>query len=383
MARARYYHILRFLHFADNNRNGVDRTDDRLWKIQDLFEIIRTNFAKFYNPSEYLAVDDVIVKFKGRIVFKQYILKKSKRFGIKIFKLCDSTGNTYDRNVYVGKDRQRVAQHLTATHNTVANLTRGVEGFGHKQYMDNFFSSPDLYDNLAQKKIFCCGTVRLHRKGMPKDLKPKTLRLKHGDIQVRTRGDLMAVVWKDKREVCLLTNIHDPPREGNYRDEHGNVIKLAIVADYNRHMEHVDNLDRLANSYTASHQTWKWTKKLFFHPLDLAIVNSYILLSSCGGKKIPHRDFRFTLIRQMLAQSGHEPRPSMPVGRPAPASANIGRLDTCHNKHWPGRNTKQQRCRVCSARGVTQTVLFKCVKCDVVLYVDRSCFEDYHTKNHL
>ena len=33
MARARYYHILRFLHFMDNNRNGVDRIDDRLWKI--------------------------------------------------------------------------------------------------------------------------------------------------------------------------------------------------------------------------------------------------------------------------------------------------------------------------------------------------------------
>jgi len=104
----------------------------------------------------------------------------------------------------------------------VANLTRGVAGFGHKLYMDNFYSSPDLYDDLAQKKIFCCGMVRLHRKGMPKDLKPKILRLKRGDIRVRTRSDLMAVVWKDKRDICLLTNIHDPPREGNYHDEHGN-----------------------------------------------------------------------------------------------------------------------------------------------------------------
>ena len=120
-------------------------------------------------------------------------------------------------NVYLGKDRQKVAQHLTARRNTVANLTRGVEGFGHKLYMDNFFSSPDLHDDLAHKKIFCCGTVRLHRKGMPKDLKPKTLRLKCGDIGVRTRGDTMAVVWKDKRDECFLTNIHDPPREGNYR----------------------------------------------------------------------------------------------------------------------------------------------------------------------
>ena len=145
-----------------------------------------------------------------------------------------------------------MAQHLTATHNTVANLTRGVEGFGHKLYMDNFFPSPDLYDDLARKKIFCCGTVRLHRKGMPKDLKPKTPRLKRGDIRARTRGDLTAVVWKYKRDVCLLTNIHDLPREGNYRDEHGNAIKPAIVADYNRHMGHADNSDSWDNSYTVS-----------------------------------------------------------------------------------------------------------------------------------
>jgi len=142
---------------------------------------------------------------------------------------------------------------------------------------------------------------------MPKDLKSKTLRLKNGDIRVRTRGDLMAVVWKDKRAVCLLTNNHDPPREGNYSYEHGNAIKAAIVVDYICHMGHVDNLDRMANSDTASRRTWKWTKELFFHLLDLAIVNSYILLSSCGGEKISHRDFRLTLIREMLARSEHEP----------------------------------------------------------------------------
>jgi len=142
MARDRYYHILRFLQFTDNNRNGVDRTDHRLWKIQDLFEIIRMNFSKFYNPSEYLTVDEIIVKFKGRIVFKQYIPKKCKCFGIKMFKLCDSTGYTYDMNVSLSKDRQRMAQHLTATHNAVANLTRNAEGFGHKLYMDNFFFLP-------------------------------------------------------------------------------------------------------------------------------------------------------------------------------------------------------------------------------------------------
>ena len=92
----------------DNNRT-VD-SHDRLWKIRDLFEILRTNFAKFYNPSEHLVVGEVIVKFKGRVIFKQYIPKKCKRFGIKLYKLCDSNGYTYDMDVYLGKDR---GQHNT------------------------------------------------------------------------------------------------------------------------------------------------------------------------------------------------------------------------------------------------------------------------------
>jgi len=56
-------------------------------------------YAKFYNPSEHLAVDKEILKFKGRVVFRQYIPKKRKHFGIKIYKLCDESGYTYDMSV--------------------------------------------------------------------------------------------------------------------------------------------------------------------------------------------------------------------------------------------------------------------------------------------
>jgi len=69
-----------------------------------------------------------------------------------MLKLCDSTGYTYDMNVYIGKDRQREEQHLTATHSTVTSLTKWVVGLWHKLYMASFFSTPDLYDDLAQKK---------------------------------------------------------------------------------------------------------------------------------------------------------------------------------------------------------------------------------------
>jgi hypothetical protein len=121
------------------------------------------------------------------------------------------------------------------------------------------------------------------------------------------------------------------------------------------------------------------TQPAIKHGSEQKIAYSYILLSSCGGKKISHRDFRLTLIREMLAGAGHEPRPSMPVGRPAQSSTNIGRLDTCHNKHWPGRSQTKRRCRVCSSGGVKRSVIYKCVECDVGLCVDRECFQNYHT----
>jgi len=193
--------------------------------------------------------------------------------------------------VYLGKYRQRTAQHLTATHATVTELTRKVEGCGHKLYMDNFFSSPALFDDLAKKQIYCCGTVRANRRGMPQHLAPKTTKLKRGDIRVKTRADLMAIVWRDKRDIYMLMNIHNAPAEGNFCNGGGKAIKPQIVMEYNHHMGYVDKGYRMANSYSISCRTFKWTKKLFFHLLDLAILNSCILHSSCQGKRISHRHF--------------------------------------------------------------------------------------------
>ena len=56
-----------------------------------------------YSLTEHLAVDEMFVLYKGRVVFLQYIPKKHKRFGIKIDKLCDSLGYTYDMSVYLCK----------------------------------------------------------------------------------------------------------------------------------------------------------------------------------------------------------------------------------------------------------------------------------------
>jgi hypothetical protein len=64
--------------------------------------------------------------------------------------------------VYLEKDRTCTTDTIIATYTTVAGLMRRVENVGHMLYMDNFFSSSDLFNDLHSRKINCCGTVRLN-----------------------------------------------------------------------------------------------------------------------------------------------------------------------------------------------------------------------------
>jgi len=47
----------------------MGENSDRLQKMQNLFEIINKSFLKFYSSYEHLAVDEIIVLFKGRVIF--------------------------------------------------------------------------------------------------------------------------------------------------------------------------------------------------------------------------------------------------------------------------------------------------------------------------
>ena len=154
MTQERFVHILHFLHFADNSQRPNEGEEyDQLWKLTTIFDTVNEVYTKFYNPLEYLAVDELIVKFKGRVIFRQYIPKKRKRFGIKIYKLCDESGYTYDMSVYLGRDSHSATDDMTATHATVRHLTCRVEGLGYKIFMDYFFSCPRLFDDLDRYKI--------------------------------------------------------------------------------------------------------------------------------------------------------------------------------------------------------------------------------------
>jgi len=143
---------------------------------------------------------------------------------------------TYDKRVYLGRHSHSATDNMTATHTTIRHLTCSDGSLGHKIFMDNFFSSPRLFDDLGRHEINSCGTVKSNRKDMPHDFWPKQMKLKRGEVRVRTRVGLTALVCTDTREVYILTNMDPPPAEGNFCDNSNCPVKPHIVKWYNRHM---------------------------------------------------------------------------------------------------------------------------------------------------
>ena len=75
MSRKRFQLLQRFLHFPNNqdpqyNLNYPDR--DGLFKIRTLMGMVRQKFNSVYYPPENLTVDESLVLYKGRLVFKQF-----------------------------------------------------------------------------------------------------------------------------------------------------------------------------------------------------------------------------------------------------------------------------------------------------------------------
>ena len=65
MTRDRFLNTLRFLHFSDNSQRPDEGEEyDWLWKLGT--DKLNKAYAKFYNPLEHLAVDEVIVKIQGQ-----------------------------------------------------------------------------------------------------------------------------------------------------------------------------------------------------------------------------------------------------------------------------------------------------------------------------
>ena len=70
-------------------------------------------------------------------------------------------------------------------------------------------------------------------------------------------------------------------------------------------------------------------------PFSIATIFIHV-----GVRKF-HRDFRYTLVKNMLAHAGPEHRVPRPLGRPPNVESHVARLKVCGSKQWPIRSETQ------------------------------------------
>jgi hypothetical protein len=100
MSRDRFLLLLKFWHFSDDS---TSTQVDKLNKIRVVYEMILQQFKKILLPGKVLVIDESMVPWRGRLRFRQFIKKKSYRYGVKLYKLCTPEGYTFNIIIYTGK----------------------------------------------------------------------------------------------------------------------------------------------------------------------------------------------------------------------------------------------------------------------------------------
>lgn len=270
----RYLLLRRLLHFDDNsNSNG----NDKLSKIRTVVETLRRKYRSLLQPYQNLVIDESLMLWKGRLSFRQYLPNKRKRFGVKLFVLCDcQTGIILDFIIYTGKGTNVGCEDdkdSGLSSKVVKTLMEPYLNNNHTIFMDNWYSSPDLFSWLDENNTGACGTVNPKRKNLPCLAK----KMKPGDVSVRNKGNMITVKWCDKRPVTVLSTVDKHSMVSVDTRSHKGVLKPKCVLNYNSNMGSVDKSDMMISYNDSTRKGQKWYIKLFFHLLDLSVLNAYYL----------------------------------------------------------------------------------------------------------
>ena len=141
----------------------------------------------------------------------------------------------------------------------------------------------------------------------------KVMKLKKGDVVFRSCDEgLIAIIWKDKNDVRILSTMHTSGMKDTGKSERNGDprLKPQCVQTYNGGTGGMDASDQMTATYRFVKKYVKWYKKLFFYLLDIIVLDSFYFYKVVGGSE------RFLELRkhlpQELVQSGMNDIPTYP-----------------------------------------------------------------------
>ncbi|CAG8793134.1 24728_t:CDS:2, partial [Cetraspora pellucida] len=303
MSLFRFQQIKHFLHLSDCTKLSSNWFE----KVEPLVSHIKNISKQLYLPASNLSLDKMIARFSGHSAHTFRIKNKPTPKGYKILSLCDSGyAYTFMFLSRIMLSSIELIPNLNKTGSEVYHLVKQLpQEYAFNIYMDNFFSSINLYQFLREKGFGACGTWD-HLIGVVVD-------------------DVLSFLWIDNSPVTMLTTIHkidgqDSKIKKNHRkpyeastnyknirsvfgDEVRKVIPILVaVDDYNHYMGRVDIADQLRSYYSTQLTIFRVWVPLFFWLLDTAIINSYLICKKLNIAE-EHKAFRFALIRDLIKDS--------------------------------------------------------------------------------
>lgn len=376
-------HLSSLAEDAANEKKRGTAAFDRLCKIKPLYEEMRAACKRNYHPSQEIAIHERM--FGSKASANPCTKNKPVCQGYKLFVLVDSkNGYTWDFFVHDGKFQGKRGKGLS--YESVMELTNAqLLGTGYKLFVDSFYTSATLFSDLLEKKVWACG-MTTNRTGFPKT-KANSLDIKspRGSIRWIREDSLLFLQWRDSKDIFMCSTLHSAHGEDTLR----RVVKGAdgyltlkdipvppAVKEYNQSMGGV-NLYALMEYYKVLHKTRKWYKTFFYHFMDIAIVNAFLLhkdiTKAKGQVPMNQKAFRETLAEELAEVGSHST--ARPVPSPAPHNAHHRPVHISGNS-----TTGRLKCRQCHAK-----TPLKCSSCDVPLCFipGRDCYNEWHVANNL
>lgn len=321
--------------------------------------------------------------------------EKPVKFGIKLWVLADtSTGYTLKFFVYLGKKRTEIYNMSKGlAYEVVTRLTQGLFSQGYRLFIDSFYTTLNLVKDLYKEKVYVIGAMKKNSSAMPPCFKGVDEWEKiagRGDFRWHREDKFVIVQWKDCKVVTIISPIHQGSKlttcqrtfQGRTGWKKQCVKQPECIHAYNEGMFGVDKSNQYLSKYSCSLKCkFHWWKVLFFHCLDIMIVNSYIIFQEFRSEfpdqfiSFPEHfgqlEFREQLVKSLLKIETIE--------RPIKA-------DVCMPAFH--QNSKRQRCSYCygnsklngTSTASNKTMAF-CEACQVSLCLlpDRNCFKLWHS----
>lgn len=102
-----------------------------------------------------------MVKYFGRHGAKQHIHNKPIRFGFKVWSLCTRLGYLIQAQHYQGASTENARPHFGVGGSDVMDFVSKLpHDITYSVYVDNYFTSFRLIEELGQAGLDCTGTIR-------------------------------------------------------------------------------------------------------------------------------------------------------------------------------------------------------------------------------